>query len=84
MEQNLLLEILAEECAEVIQIKSKTVRFGMYNLNPITGKSNRELLVQEIGDVMAMIRLVQESGLFTKDELEGCVEKKLKKIERWS
>lgn len=84
MDQNLLLEILAEECAEVIQIKSKVIRFGMYNLNPITGKSNRELLVQELGDVLAMIRLVQESGLFTKDELEDCVNNKLKKIERWS
>ena len=46
------LDILQEECAEVIQVASKCKRFGT--------KSNRERLTQEIGDLYCMIQIIQD------------------------
>jgi hypothetical protein len=57
-----LLGLLQEECAEVIQIASKIRRFGMESVNPYdtSGKNNRTLLQDEIGDVKLIVALLQE------------------------
>jgi hypothetical protein len=57
-----LLSCLAEECCEVGQLASKSMRFGVDDrnvLNP-TGPTNRERLVEELNDVLAVIGLLQE------------------------
>ena len=77
------LEILAEECAEVIQIKSKITRFGMYDFNPTKNVINRDQLVQELGDVMAMIEILTFNGLFQEWEIEQAMERKLEKLKEW-
>ena len=41
------LDILQEECAEVIQAVSKISRFGLDNLKPGKAKTNREHLEEE-------------------------------------
>ena len=65
------LGILQEECAEVIQIISKIRRFGINSWNPFEeyALDNHTLLMQELGDVMTMIELLQESGLVDPEKI---------------
>lgn len=56
------LAILAEECAEVVQIVNKIIRHGYNCYNPFDEKrtTNRELLEKEIGDVEFIISLMKK------------------------
>ena len=63
-----ILNILQEECAEVIQVISKIRRFGLDD--DYSGKTNREKLTQEVGDVLLLIDLLQAHGLCTPEELQ--------------
>lgn len=54
------LSILAEECAEVIQVIGKIQRHGYESCHPNGGPNNRRLLTREIGDVKAAITLLVE------------------------
>ena len=76
-----VLGILTEECAEVIQAVSKINRFGMEN--GWNGVSNRQSLITEIGDVMAILQiLVDETDInITENELMDAVKAKHKKLE---
>ena len=75
------MSVLQEECAEVIQAVSKINRFGMYG--EWQGVTNRESLITEIGDVLAIIKvLMHETDInITEDDLEVAIEAKLKKLE---
>jgi NTP pyrophosphatase (non-canonical NTP hydrolase) len=77
------LEILAEECAEVIQSKSKLIRFGINHRHHVTGRPAIDHLQDEIGDVMAMIDILVASGVLDKDGLGAARDRKLKKLELW-
>ena len=55
---NEILDILQEECAEVIQAISKCRRFGMDNSYK-DGGTQREHLIQELGDVTLLIELLK-------------------------
>lgn len=83
--QDECLEILAEECAEVIQEKSKIIRFGCNELSHhIQGKTHAQCLEQELGDVLALIELVQLSGIgVSKQGLESAKARKLEKVLKW-
>jgi len=83
--QDECLEILAEECAEVIQEKSKIIRFGCYEeSHHIQGKTHAECLEQEMGDILAMIELVQQSGIgISINGLEIAKQKKIAKVLQW-
>ena len=76
-----VMSVLQEECAEVIQAVSKINRFGMYG--EWQGVTNRESLITEIGDVLAIIKvLMHETDInITEDDLEVAIEAKLKKLE---
>lgn len=82
--QDEILNILSEECAEVIQSISKCNRFGMENLKPGYGKTNREHLEDELGDVLAMIDIMLEHDIITGDKLDEAKQKKFDKLKRWS
>lgn len=58
------LSILAEECAEVVQIVGKILRHGYESHSPkdVTATTNRELLVREIGDVSFAVKMLCKSG----------------------
>jgi NTP pyrophosphatase (non-canonical NTP hydrolase) len=74
--------ITQEECAEVTQAISKVFRFGFdesYN-----GKTNREHLEEEIGDLMCMVDLMRDHGLINWGNVIDASAKKLKKLEQWS
>jgi NTP pyrophosphatase (non-canonical NTP hydrolase) len=80
------LLILQEECAEVTQSISKIFRFGMDSYHPQTGVSNHESLVNELGDLLAMIDIVLEdrSLNITQDQLDSAKQKKFQKLTKWS
>ena len=76
-----VMAVLQEECAEVIQAVSKINRFGMHG--EWQGVTNKQALVTEIGDVLAIIKvLMKETDInITESDLEKAVEAKLKKLE---
>jgi NTP pyrophosphatase (non-canonical NTP hydrolase) len=79
-----ILDILQEECAEVIQNVSKCRRFGLDNEYLNGTGTQRENLVKEIGDVLAMIELLQEHGVVSEEELIIARRNKFNKLRKWS
>ena len=53
-----VMDILQEECAEVIQAVSKCSRFGIDNYKPGKPLTNREHLEEELGDLLAMVDIM--------------------------
>jgi NTP pyrophosphatase (non-canonical NTP hydrolase) len=82
---NEYLGILQEECAEVIQIVSKINRFGLHSVNPYDKipRTNQQLLMDEVGDIYAMILKLEEKGLFTRQQLEERAAYKHEKLQRY-
>ena len=78
-----ILDILQEECAEVIQAISKVRRFGMENTYK-DGGTQREHLIQELGDVTLLIELLRAHQLFTDKELHAAQVRKSQKLTQWS
>jgi NTP pyrophosphatase (non-canonical NTP hydrolase) len=79
-----VMDILQEECAEVIQAVSKISRFGIDNFKPGKPKTNREHLEEEIGDVLAMIDIMLEKNVVSLAHLEAAKTAKIEKLKRWS
>jgi NTP pyrophosphatase (non-canonical NTP hydrolase) len=79
-----VLDILQEECAEVIQAVSKINRFGLDNIKPGKPKTNREHLEEEIGDLYAMINILQELNIVSWSNIEQAAEAKVEKLKTWS
>ena len=76
-----VMAVLQEECAEVIQAVSKINRFGMHD--EWQGVTNRQSLITEIGDVLAIIKvLMEETDInITENDLNIAIQAKLKKLE---
>lgn len=75
------LNILQEECAEVIQAASKIKRFGIIGKRQDSQLNNIQNLEMELGDVLALVELVKDSlGITT----EGLEQAKLNKMARLS
>jgi NTP pyrophosphatase (non-canonical NTP hydrolase) len=79
-----ILDILQEECGEVIVEVSKCRRFGIDSQHYKTNIPHREMLEQELGDVMAMIKLLLEDGVITVEGIEAAAERKIEKLHQWS
>lgn len=79
-----IMNILSEECAEVIQAVSKCNRFGMDNYKPGKPKTNREHLEEELGDLVAMIDLMIEHSLINPVSLDRAKRAKIEKLKQWS
>ena len=82
--ENEILNILQEECAEVIQMVSKCRRFGMDGTHLKDGGTNRERLTEEIGDVLCMLKLAQDYGIVDVTEVNDAAFCKLEKLKIWS
>ena len=80
---NEILDILQEECAEVVQVISKCRRFGMENTYK-EGGTQREHLIQELGDVTLLIELLKAHGVYTDQELRAAQTRKSLKLVEWS
>jgi len=65
-----LLTILAEECAEVGQRATKAIRFGLED--PAGAQpgfsSNKKRLLEEINDLLAVVSLLFGEGYVNKDQ----------------
>lgn len=79
-----VMDILQEECAEVIQAVSKVSRFGIDNYKPGKPKTNREHLEEELGDVLAMIDILLEKNVVSMNNLEIAKQAKIQKLKQWS
>jgi len=81
--EKLNLEILAEEAAEVIQIKSKIIRFGINDYHPKNKMPNREKLGQEIGHFIEMVNLLVGNGTVSKESIARGINHKTEKLKKW-
>lgn len=81
---NEVMDILQEECAEVIQAVSKVRRFGIDNVKPGKPKTNREHLEEELGDLLAMIDILKEMGVVSETSMAVAKQAKIEKLKKWS
>ena len=80
---NEILDILQEECGEVIVAVSKIRRFGIDNSYK-DGGTQREHLIQELGDVTLLIELLKAHRVYTDQELHTAQVRKSQKLVKWS
>jgi len=84
-DQAAILQILQEECAEVIQATSKIFRFGIESSHPDTpDKTNTDHLEEELGDLLAMIDLLSMHGVIDLNNLLVYKHAKIEKLRTWS
>ena len=83
-DNNEVMDIAQEECAEVIQAISKIRRFGMDNAKPGTDYTNREHLEEELGDMLAMIDILTINGVVSWANLHKAKRAKIEKLKKWS
>jgi NTP pyrophosphatase (non-canonical NTP hydrolase) len=81
---NEVMDIAQEECAEVIQAISKIRRFGIDNAKPGTEYSNRAHLEEELGDVLAMIDILMINNIVSWANLHRAKRAKIEKLKKWS
>jgi NTP pyrophosphatase (non-canonical NTP hydrolase) len=79
-----VMNILSEECAEVIQAISKCHRFGLDNYKPGKPKTNFDHLQEEIGDLLAMVDILLDMQVISKSSLEMAKLAKIEKLKKWS
>ena len=84
-DQTAILQILQEECAEVIQATSKVFRFGLFATHPVTpSKTNTYHLEEELGDVLAMIDLLALHKIISYNNVIQFKQRKFDKLRTWS
>lgn len=81
--QKEILVIAQEECAEVIQEISKCFRFGIENTHK-SGALHKDVLAEELGDLLCMIDLILEYDLVDINKVESAKQNKKKKLEIYS
>ena len=79
-----IMLILQEECAEVTQAISKCFRFGLDHYKPGKPKTNVQHLEEELGDLLAMIALLEQTGVITEAGLQAAFDGKIAKLKQWS
>lgn len=79
-----VMNILGEECAEVIQAISKCNRFGLNNFKPGKPKTNLQHLEEELGDLLAMIDILHDMDVVSWNNLEAAKAAKIEKLKKWS
>lgn len=77
-----ILCITQEECAEVVRAISKVFRFGAEN--EWNGQTNKEHLEEELGDVKAMLHLLEMSGIVSEENVMKAADAKMEKLAKWS
>ena len=83
-----LMIITAEECGELTQLCSKTVRkfntIEEANSKKTNAITNRTKLIEEAGDVYCMLELMIEHGMFSMNDLKERTVVKRNKLKKWS
>lgn len=79
------LILLAEECSEVQQAASKCLRFGLDDYRPnVPIPTNRQWLASEIGNVLAMVRVIINAGLIDEHDIRAGLKNKIEKLPHFS
>lgn len=81
-----LLTCLIEECAEVQQDVTKSIRFGLADRYPADAPTNQEKLMVEILHVLAVVELLEQDEVLDAvdaDLYNKILEDKKKKTKRW-
>ena len=78
-----LMAITAEECAELTQVCMKIMR-KYDSLDKTAEDKYIELLIEEAGDVLCMLELLSEHGLFTWQQAYARADVKREKLKQWS
>lgn len=77
-----VLLIAQEECAEVTQAISKVFRFGIDGVH--NGRTNKERLEEEVGDLWCMLELMMQKGIIDQEAVFANALKKRDKLQTWS
>lgn len=78
-----LVAITAEECGELTQVCMKIMR--KYNtVESVLSDKYQNLLVEEAGDVLCMLELMSEHGLFDWQQIYDRADVKREKLKKWS
>lgn len=70
------LDLLQEECGELVVAISKCRRFGL--------EENRANLIQEIGDIELLIDFLIDSKVFQYVDVQDAKQRKFIKLLKWS
>jgi len=85
MNKNDLIPIICqEECAEVIQAISKVFRFGLEQVNPYTGNTNRYELATEMGQLKCMLLLLEDKWKINQDDINAGSVTKALTLDKWN
>jgi NTP pyrophosphatase (non-canonical NTP hydrolase) len=80
-----ILIILQEECNEVAKEICKIMRYGPDQIKPGTKLTNIQHLEGELGDLMAMVELLQDKDVgVTLAGMDKAKKKKFQKLKQWS
>lgn len=79
-EQFLLLK-LAEECAEVAQMCSKCMQFGLEETYIL--ETNIQILHKELVEVLAIISMLNTDCNFEFSPSQGAMEEKCRKVDKY-
>lgn len=80
--EEMLLIMVAEECSEIIQATTKSLRFGLddyYKDNP----SNRQKLRIEFNDLLVLIEILKEEKIIDLVSEPFLIRKKKEKIDKY-
>lgn len=80
------LDLVQEECAEIIQIISKIRRFGLDSYHPSDPeqRTNSDLFHDEIGDLDLLIELLQLDGHIDPAKIGERKTYKLEKLRKYT
>lgn len=78
-----LVAITAEECGELTQVCMKIMR--KYNtVEGVLSDKYKNLLIEEAGDVLCMLELMSDYGLFDWKDIYDRADVKREKLKKWS
>ena len=78
-----LLTILSEECVETAQRVSKAIRFTLSEILLWLNLTNAERIVYEFNDIVAVMEILKDEGVFESIIDRDAIEKKKIKITKY-
>lgn len=79
----ILLTILGEECNETAQRVSKAIRFTLDEVQDGQDLTNAQRIVYEFNDIVAVMEILKEDGIFDKVIDTDAINKKKEKIKKY-
>lgn len=58
-----IIELVKEECSEVVHIGCKITRHGLHNHHPVSHTGNIDILIEELADLLIAISLLHKYGV---------------------